>query len=63
MYIRLHLFIEILGNPFFELICIEKIIWVLCGSLIVRFADPKLSAYHILLISGRKFKDTMMCSI
>ena len=62
MYIRLYHFIKILSNAFFGLVNINKIIWFLCGSLKVRFADM-LSAYHILLITGRKFKDTMRCAI
>ena len=63
MYIRLYLFIKILRNTFFWLININKTIWFLCGSLIVRFADSKLSAYLILLIAKRKLKDTMMCAV
>ena len=63
MYVRLYHFIKILSNTFFGLVNINKIMCFLCGSLIVRFADPMLSAYHILLIAGRKFKDTMRCAI
>ena len=55
--------IEILSDTLFRLIDITEIIWLLCSILIVKFVDPKLSTYHILLITGRKFKYTMMCTI
>ena len=63
MYIRLYHFMKNLSNTFFGLVNINKIIWFLCGSLKVRFADSMLSAYHSLLITGRKFKDTMRCAV
>ena len=38
-------------------------IWILSCSLIVRFADSKLSVYHILLLLGRELEHTVVdCS-